>query len=157
MNRTDYRFTVFQNRAQKNVNTYTLHDKTINRAVREFYRLCHSTMINVLGDALYPDEVEYELKISEDKSVAVILVGDGIEYCLRCNEITVYEDNSNFRVYRGYGINWYDNTAYIVIDNRIVASKTFDSLNFIDDDDKFDKVYDYIDHLELEKGKIKHG
>ena len=157
MEKVCFRFTEFQNRAQKNVNGYIIHNATDDRVKREMCRLCHTRMAYVLADALYPDNAEYDLRISEDKGVGIIIVGEDIEYCIRCNEITISED-LQFITYRGYGINYFENVVYITQNNRIVTSKNFGVVIDTEYDlYKFDEVYEYIDKLELEKGKIKHG
>lgn len=157
MEKVSFRFAVFQNRAQKNIDTYIINDITDDRAKRELYRLCHNIMTNVLADALYPDDVEYDLRISDDKTLGVILVGENIEYCIRCNKITISKDG-RFRTYRGYGINCRKGMVYIVYKDRIISQKNFGlDTDSMDKYDVFDEVYEYIDRLilELKDGKIK--
>lgn len=138
-----YRFKTFHNKCGKYIDSYVLDDITYDRAQRHFLSITHNRMVVAIGDPIYKDDANFDLRVSEDKSTSIILIDGEIEYSLRFFKIDVYDDY--FREYRGYTITILDNNLYISNTNGRVIKALMINTESIDKD-FFDNIYDIIDN-----------
>ena len=158
MKNLQFRITTFQYRAQQNVDAYTMTAASEAFAKRWFYKVCHSRMANVLGDALFPYNVNFNLVFEEkDESVGLIIVDSKIEYAIKCHKIVLSEDHE-YRTYRGYGITFFDGDIYITENGRVIHHKDCGDVDLATTEENgiFDSIYEHLDKIEHEKGKIKN-
>ena len=111
--RNEFKITTKDHLAGIVIDSYIIEDNWSNCKVtkRHIDRLVHSTMSNILCDAMYDYDDKIEYKIHENGLGGYIKVNGTVRYSIIAYHIEVYEDN--YRTYRDFGITLIEGNFYI--------------------------------------------
>ena len=127
------------------IDSYIIEDNWSNSKIakRHVSQHMHSTMSNILYDAMYNYDDLIEFKIHNNGLGGYIKVNDVVRYTVKAEHIEVYDEQ--YRTYRSFGITIMNNVFYLTqcCNGKVVA--LIDRESEIGIDDQYAEIYELID------------